>query len=178
MPSRASIVVMGALSLACAGTAFWILMAPDEEFSSRHGVGFIFGLTLAMEIMFQVATQARRRMLATEAERREQHSTEQDERWRTDTAARWFYPGTDRMVLEVVQDQGVWLARGPFLLDYDGPRPVDAWVTLPSEAYAKVLVVDVESDGHRPCDCPVTAQMRARFGMRWAEPDDAVDSDV
>jgi hypothetical protein len=51
------------------------------------------------------------------------------------------------------------------------------WVTLPSDGYARAVVISVEADGFVPAGDLATRQMRAHLGLVWAEPDDAVDSD-
>lgn len=69
-PSRVSIGALALLAVLVIVAAFWIGYPPDEQYTSRHSVGFILALVLGTEILLQAASRARRRMVALEHERR------------------------------------------------------------------------------------------------------------
>jgi hypothetical protein len=176
-PSRMSVIAMGALTAVVYLVAFAALYS-DDGLTFAQVAGFFLGIGWGGTLLIQTFDRGRRRMVALERTRREERAAERQAQIREANTGRWVAPeDPEHVVLELWWDEGTWRATGPFLMDYDGPRDPQNWITLPSDAYVKVMVTDAEGAGFTPVDDLATRQMRAHLGLVWAEPDDAVDSD-
>jgi hypothetical protein len=178
-PSRVSIAALGVLAAVVIVAAFWIGAPPEEQYSTRHVVGFVLSLVLGLEVMIRAVDRAQRRMAVLGWARREAEAAEHRAQIREANTGRWTAAeDPEHVVMELWWDQGTWRATGPLLMNVpDSTRDECGWIILPSDGYARAAVTNAEADGFVPAGDLATRQMRTHLGLVWAEPDDVVDSD-
>jgi hypothetical protein len=72
VPSRVSIAGLAALAALILVAAFWVLFAPEDQYTNRHVVGYIMGQVLGLEVALQAVQRGIRRAKMLEAARHEQ----------------------------------------------------------------------------------------------------------
>lgn len=174
-PSRTSIIASAALAVIALAGAFWIGFAPEDEYTLRHSVGFIFGLVLGVHMVLVAATRLRDRMVAQEMDRRALATKIQHNDIQEANTGRWLHPQTGEVVLTLVYDEAhnTWRAAGYLVRDFEGPRDERGWVTLPDIAYARVAVTEAEDTRWRPSITPGTVAIRTRLGLVWEQDSNA-----
>ena len=167
-PSRVSIIVMAGATVAAFVAACWVNLAPIEQYTVRHAVGFALGFILGMTLLGQTVNRAGRRYRLLEAARREQRDAELARKTREMNTGTWTHPETGEVMLQLFYDEGTWQASGELTWDFDlSMAGQDGWFLLPSDRYARITVTDAEGDGFKPAEDVGTAQARIRLGLGW-----------